>query len=124
MARFRFLDTKWAAFVAAVAVRGPTGAPGILASIPMASLTTSVESLEDNKVRLRVAVPAAEFEKAIDAAFRKLAREVKIPGFRPGQGARGSCSRRGSDPASPASRRSATRCPGTTPRPSWPRTSM
>jgi trigger factor len=51
----------------------------------MASLTTSVEPLEGNKVRLSVEVPAAEFEKAIDGAFRKLAREVKIPGFRPGK---------------------------------------
>jgi trigger factor len=51
----------------------------------MASLTTSVEPLEGNKVRLTVEVPAAEFEKAIDGAFRKLAREVKIPGFRPGK---------------------------------------
>lgn len=54
----------------------------------MSSLTTSVESLDANKVRLTVAVPAAEFEKAIDAAFRKLAREVKIPGFRPGKAPR------------------------------------
>ena len=37
---------------------------------------------------LHVAVPATEFEKAIDAAFRKLAREVKIPGFRPGKAPR------------------------------------
>ena len=54
----------------------------------MASLTTSVENLDDNKVRLTVAVPAAEFEKAIDAAFRKLAGEVRIPGFRPGKAPR------------------------------------
>ncbi len=54
----------------------------------MASLTTSVEPLDDHKVRLKVAVPEAEFEKAIDAAFRKLAREVKIPGFRPGKAPR------------------------------------
>jgi len=51
----------------------------------MAPLTTSVEPLDGNKVRLRVAVPAEEFEKAVDAAFRKLAREVKVPGFRPGK---------------------------------------
>ncbi len=38
----------------------------------MSPLTTSVEELEDNKVRLKVAVPAADFEKAVDAAFRKL----------------------------------------------------
>ena len=52
------------------------------------SLTTSVEPLEDNKVRLHVAVPADEFEQAIDAAFRKLAQEVRIPGFRPGKAPR------------------------------------
>ena len=54
----------------------------------MSPLTTSVEPLEDNKVRLKVAIPAADFEKAIDAAFRKLAREVKVPGFRPGKAPR------------------------------------
>jgi trigger factor len=51
-------------------------------------METSIESLEDNKVRLHVAVPASEFEAAIDAAFRKLAREVRIPGFRPGKAPR------------------------------------
>jgi trigger factor len=51
-------------------------------------METTVEALEGNKVRLKVAVPASEFESAIDAAFRKLAREVKIPGFRPGKAPR------------------------------------
>ena len=51
-------------------------------------METTVEALEGNKVRLRVAVPASEFETAIDAAFRKLAREVRIPGFRPGKAPR------------------------------------
>jgi trigger factor len=55
---------------------------------PPSTLKTSVEPLEGNKVRLRVGVPSAEFEKAIDAAFRKLAREVKVPGFRPGKAPR------------------------------------
>jgi trigger factor len=54
----------------------------------MASVTTSVEELDDNRVRLHVSIPEAEFERAIDAAFRKLAREVKIPGFRPGKAPR------------------------------------
>jgi len=52
------------------------------------SLTTSVEPLEDNKVRLHVAIPAEDFERALDAAFRKLAKEVKMPGFRPGKAPR------------------------------------
>jgi trigger factor len=51
-------------------------------------MDTTVEALDGNKVRLRIAVPASEFEAAIDAAFRKLAREVRIPGFRPGKAPR------------------------------------
>jgi trigger factor len=51
-------------------------------------METTVEPLEDNKVRVHVVVPADEFETAITAAFRKLAREVKIPGFRPGKAPR------------------------------------
>jgi trigger factor len=37
---------------------------------------------------LRVEVPAADFERAVDAAFRKLARQVRVPGFRPGKAPR------------------------------------
>ncbi len=51
-------------------------------------VSTSVEPLEGNKVRLHVEISAPEFEKAIDAAFRKLAGEVKVPGFRPGKAPR------------------------------------
>jgi trigger factor len=67
---------------------GTREGPGYHPYPRMSSLSTSVESLEGNKVRLKVGVPAAEFEKAIDSAFRKLAREVKIPGFRPGKAPR------------------------------------
>lgn len=48
-------------------------------------MKTSVESLEDSKVKLVVEIPAADFEPAVDAAFKKLAEEVKLPGFRPGK---------------------------------------
>jgi trigger factor len=46
---------------------------------------TTVEPLEGNKVKLSVAVDEHEFEAAINDAFRKIAREVRIPGFRPGK---------------------------------------
>ena len=39
-------------------------------------MQSTVESLDGNKVKLHVAVPADEFERALDAAFRKLAAEV------------------------------------------------
>jgi trigger factor len=51
-------------------------------------MQTTVESLDGNKVKLHVAVPASEFERALDAAFKKLASEVRIPGFRPGKAPR------------------------------------
>src|SRR5512132_2063508 len=57
-------------------------------ALPMSPVTTSVEELPENKVKLHVSIPASEFERAIDAAFRKLAGEVKIPGFRPGKAPR------------------------------------
>lgn len=51
-------------------------------------MRTSVEPLEGNKVKLSVEVPQGEFESEVDAAFRRLAREVRIPGFRPGKAPR------------------------------------
>jgi trigger factor len=47
-----------------------------------------VEPLEGNKVKLSIEVDEQEFEKDIEAAFRKIAREVRIPGFRPGKAPR------------------------------------
>jgi len=49
---------------------------------------TSVEPLEGNKVKVSVEVDEREFDKAIDTAFKKLSREVRIPGFRPGKAPR------------------------------------
>lgn len=47
-----------------------------------------VEPLEGNKVKLSVEVDEAEFDRAVEAAVRKIAREVKVPGFRPGKAPR------------------------------------
>ena len=51
-------------------------------------MRSSVESLEGNKVKVSVEVDEAEFDRAIDAAFRKIARDTRIPGFRPGKAPR------------------------------------
>ena len=51
-------------------------------------MKTSVEPQEGNHVKLSVEIEEAEFEKSIDAAFRKIAREVRLPGFRPGKAPR------------------------------------
>jgi trigger factor len=51
-------------------------------------MRSSVEPLEGNKVKLSVEVDEQEFDRAIDAAFKKIAREVRIPGFRPGKAPR------------------------------------
>jgi trigger factor len=51
-------------------------------------MRTVVEPLEGNKVKLSVEVDEDEFEKAVDAAYRRIAQEVRIPGFRPGRAPR------------------------------------
>ena len=51
-------------------------------------MKTIVEPLEGNKVKVSVEVDEEEFERSLDTAFRKIAREVRIPGFRPGKAPR------------------------------------
>ncbi|MCP5030134.1 MAG: trigger factor [Actinomycetia bacterium] len=51
-------------------------------------MNSTVEPLEGNKVKLAVEVGAAELEPAIADAFKQLAREVRLPGFRPGKAPR------------------------------------
>lgn len=51
-------------------------------------MRASVEPVEANKVRLSVELDDEEFEKALDSTYRKLARQVKVPGFRPGKAPR------------------------------------
>jgi trigger factor len=51
-------------------------------------MKTNVEALEGNKVKLSVEVDEQEFESKIDATLRRIAREVRIPGFRPGKAPR------------------------------------
>ncbi|GAC1596902.1 MAG: trigger factor [Acidimicrobiales bacterium] len=48
-------------------------------------MQSTLEPLEGNKVKLSVEVGSAELDKAVDAAAKKLAREVRMPGFRPGK---------------------------------------
>jgi trigger factor len=48
-------------------------------------METVVAPLEGNKIKLTVTIDEQEFEKALDATYRKMARDVKVPGFRPGK---------------------------------------
>jgi trigger factor len=48
----------------------------------------TVEPVEGNKVKLSVSVDVEEFDHDISAAFRKIAQEVNIPGFRRGKAPR------------------------------------
>ena len=51
-------------------------------------MKSTVETLEDNRVKLSVEVDEAEFDTAVDAAFKRIAKEVRMPGFRPGKAPR------------------------------------
>ncbi|HYA44707.1 MAG TPA: trigger factor, partial [Acidimicrobiales bacterium] len=48
-------------------------------------MKAEVTPLEGNKVKVAVQVEEAEVEQALAEAFGKLAREVRVPGFRPGK---------------------------------------
>jgi trigger factor len=49
------------------------------------AMATQVEELPDNTVRLRVEVPQADLEHAVEHATSDLAGSVKVPGFRQGK---------------------------------------
>ncbi len=49
---------------------------------------STIEPLEGNKVKVSVAVDETEFDRDIDSAFRKIAHEVRLPGFRVGKAPR------------------------------------
>lgn len=49
---------------------------------------STLEALEGNMVKISIEVDQAEFDRNIDAAFRKIASEVRLPGFRPGKAPR------------------------------------
>lgn len=51
-------------------------------------MRSTVEALEGNRVKVSVDIEADEFEEKLDEAFRKLARQVRLPGFRPGKAPR------------------------------------
>ncbi len=46
---------------------------------------TTMKQLDPTQVELEIQISPEEFGKAQDAAFRKLVRSAKIPGFRPGK---------------------------------------
>lgn len=51
-------------------------------------METTVSREGPTRVRLTVTVPADELKPAVDRAFKRLAGQVKIPGFRPGKAPR------------------------------------
>jgi trigger factor len=48
-------------------------------------VSAQVTRLEENRVRLDVAVPEGEVKKRVERTLRQIAREIRVPGFRPGK---------------------------------------
>jgi trigger factor len=46
---------------------------------------TDVEELSPTRVKLTIEVPFEELKSSVDRAYREVARQVRIPGFRPGR---------------------------------------
>ncbi|MCH9734918.1 MAG: trigger factor [Actinomycetia bacterium] len=51
-------------------------------------MKSTVENLSPTRVRINVEVPFTELEPDIDRAFKQLAKQVRLPGFRPGKAPR------------------------------------
>ncbi|MGW0160616.1 trigger factor [Mycobacterium sp. NPDC003323] len=51
-------------------------------------MKSTVEKLSPTRVRINVEVPFTELEPDFDKAFKDLARQVRLPGFRPGKAPR------------------------------------
>lgn len=48
-------------------------------------MNSTLETLEDNKVKLSITIEEAEFEPKLDAAYKAISKEVNLPGFRKGK---------------------------------------
>ncbi len=48
-------------------------------------MRSTSEALEGNRVKLTVEVDEEELRTAVDETFRRLQKEVNVPGFRPGK---------------------------------------
>ncbi len=48
-------------------------------------MQTTVETTDKHTVKLTIEVPSEQVDKDLDRTYRAIAREVKIPGFRPGK---------------------------------------
>ena len=51
-------------------------------------MNSTVEELDGNKVKVSVSIDETEFDKDIDLAFKRIAQEVNLPGFRRGKAPR------------------------------------
>lgn len=51
-------------------------------------MSSKVEKLEANKVKIEITVPAKDFTEAVDKAFKQNAAKISIPGFRKGKAPR------------------------------------
>ncbi|MGN6177357.1 MAG: trigger factor [Streptosporangiaceae bacterium] len=47
-------------------------------------MKTDVEELSPTRVKLTIEVPFSELKSSVDKAYREVAKQVRIPGFRPG----------------------------------------
>ncbi len=68
--------------------RPTTGGEGDRAGYTALLVKTSVTDVSDDKLKISVEIDEQTFDKSLDSVYRKLAREVRIPGFRPGKAPR------------------------------------
>ena len=66
-------------------VTGRTDRTNFRTTEERSTVKSTVERLSPTRVRINVEVPFDELKPDFDRAYKKIAQQVKIPGFRPGK---------------------------------------
>src|SRR5664279_262308 len=68
-----------------ICLTGPAAHPPTDRPRSRTTVKSAVETLTPTRVRLTVEVPFDELKPSVDAAYRKMTKQVRIQGFRPGK---------------------------------------
>src|SRR5664279_4899983 len=68
-----------------IRLTGPAAHPPTDRPRSRTTVKSAVETLTPTRVRLTVEVPFDELKPSVDAAYRKMTKQVRIQGFRPGK---------------------------------------
>ena len=52
---------------------------------PLLSVDSKITTQDDDKVKLSVVIEDEEFDREVGEALKRISKNIKLPGFRPGK---------------------------------------